>query len=158
MADRVRRGGTCRRLLENAIIIIIPAGCCASPERARRWPPTSSSSSSFVVVVVLVFVTVVGRGGLAALVAASFRGLPTDRRCTSLSCTTVNGRATFQPHHPAPFATITRVVRRFAHHHLAPPSLVVTPRSRRHPSSWNAVCVPLSLSLLWDTLSSYLLF
>lgn len=87
-------------------------------------------------VVVVVFVIVVGD-----LAATSFRALPTDRRCSALPHTTVNGRATFQPHHPASFATITRAVRRFARHHLAPPSLVVTPRNRRHPSSWNGVSI-----------------
>lgn len=64
------------------------------------------------------------------LVESTFRALPTDRKCTTgLSRTTVTGRAAFQPHHPsASFATITRAVRcRFAHH-LAPPSLLGTPR------------------------------
>lgn len=85
------------------------------------------------------------------LVGSTFRALPTDRRCTTgLSRTTVTGRAAFQPHHPpASFATITRVVRcRFAHH-LAPPSLVGTPR--RH------VVIPRKCSLLsWILLSSLL--
>lgn len=65
------------------------------------------------------------------LVESTFRALPTDRKCTTgLSRAIVTGRAAFQPHHPsASFATITRVVRRHSFaHHLAPPSLLGTPR------------------------------
>lgn len=67
------------------------------------------------------------------------------------SRTTVNGRATFQPHHPASFATITFAPSGVAAHRLAPPSFLGHPTYL--PSSSLAVEDAFLSSLLKNTLS-----